>query len=255
MNNEGLVDIAKLRKNKAKANFRGKSAYRFIHGNKIIKIYASDKDNGYAPIDRDSIIDLSTYKSDTIVFPDSYLYEKKEKVGEIMNYIKADHVRVPFYNNINVNRLLVNYENAYNDITVYNNILMRDLCDVNILYSEKDGFHIIDTTEWEFSDKNTVPYNIYKFKSSLVNIILEYIDMPIIYRYDYPMIDGIIQENALKYGSVGQRYFKVLNDIVNNKCSFQELLFAYMSLYQKMYNRDLKTMNDVKEMTKILKKG
>ncbi len=255
MNNEGLVDIVKSRKNKAKADFRGKSAYCFIHGNKIIKIYANENDHGYTSLDRDTIIDLSTYKSDTIVFPDSYLYEKKEKVGEIMDYIKADHVRVPFYNNINVNRLLVNYENAYNDITVYNNILMRDLCDVNILYSEKDGFHIIDTTEWEFSDKNTIPYNIYKFKTSLINLIFEYIDIPIIYRYEYPMIDGIIRENAYKYGLVGQRYFKVLSNVINNKCSFQELLFAYMSLYEKIYNTELKTLNDVKEMTKILKKG
>ena len=85
--------------------------------------------------------------------------------------------------------------------------------------------------------------------------IFEYIDIPIIYRYEYPIIDGVIRENAYKYGPDGQRYFKVLNDVINNKCSFQELLFAYMSLYEKIYNTELKTLNDVKEMTKILKKG
>ena len=60
---QGLVDLESLRKLKNEADFRGKSAYCFIRGNKIIKIYANKFDKGYIPLDRNSICDFSKYKA------------------------------------------------------------------------------------------------------------------------------------------------------------------------------------------------
>ena len=133
MKNEGLVDLNMLRSLKRKANFHGKSAYCFIQGNKIIKIYASD--DMYDKLDGKCIPDLSKYHKKTIIFPNKYIYEDGIKAGEIMDYIPDKSLYDLMYDNILVNLFMKNYDVALRDIRKYSNILMMDLCSVNILYS------------------------------------------------------------------------------------------------------------------------
>ena len=66
--NKGLVDLKSLRKDILKADFRGKSAFCFVDGDKLIKIYARKTDRGYIYLDTDKINDFSKYSADTIVF-------------------------------------------------------------------------------------------------------------------------------------------------------------------------------------------
>ena len=42
---------------------------------------------------------------------------------------------------------------------------------------------------------------------------------------------------------------------INDEYHVIDLFYAYMNLYQKIYNQNIKNLEDMKELTKILKKG
>ena len=255
MDNKGLVDLLELRKLKNNADFRGKSAYCFIKDNKIIKVYASKNDKGFIPLDRNSICDFSKYEADTIVFPNEYIYEKGIKAGEIQKYINKESITKSLNDTTNVDLLINNFELVVSDIMTYSNVLMRDLCKVNILYSESDGFHIIDTTEWELNKFDNYFDNVGRLSLHVIRCILDYIDLSEINYYNYPMIDRRIKEFSDKFGKVGQDFYKVLFSTFHDKYNFYRFMYAYQTLYQKYYGEELKTLNDMKEFTKVIKKG
>ena len=249
-----MVDLEELRKKKAMANFRGKSAYCFIRDNKLIKVYANKQDVGFMSLDRDSICDLSKYEADTIVFPDYYLYEDGKKAGEVMDYINDLSIDVAFDDRIELIPLVENYELVIRDILTFSNLKMCDLCDVNILYSQENGFHLIDTTEWELSDEKA-RWNIKRFNTYVIKTLLEYIDVPINYCRDYCFIDKKFQKKLFKFGKPGERLYQTLDHNLNEKYSIYDLIYAYMTLYHKYYGEELKTLEETKELTKVLKKG
>ena len=148
--NRGLVNLSELRNNFDKADFKqGKSSYVFIKGDKVIKIYAKKYGDDYVPRE---VCDFSKCSADTIVFPIEYIYENGKIVGEISKYIKSKPISESFNDHVNINKLIIGYEKVIDDMYLYNNINMFDLECVNILFSNQLGFHIIDTTEWFFSD-------------------------------------------------------------------------------------------------------
>ena len=253
--NRGLVDLKELRKNMAKADFCGKSAYCFINGNKIIKLYVRPTDGGfYNCIDPTKVCDLSMFSADTIVFPEEYIYENGEIVGEISKYIRSKAINESFNNTAIIESIINGYDKVVKDLYLYNNINMVDLCFVNVLYSNKNGFHLIDTTEWYFQD-NSLKKNMYYFNMSLIDAIVIYLDMPVIYSKFYNKIDNTFLNNVEKYGSAGDRLKESIYAIMSNKYNFLRLLYAYMDTYRIHYGEDAKTLKDVNEFTKVLKKG
>ena len=255
MKNEGLVDLNKLRSLNNKADFHGKSAYCFLQGDKIIKIYASLADAKFDILDAQYIPNLSKYHNKTIVFPDSYIYENGVKAGEIMKYIPDKSLYELMYDDFLVNLFMKNYDVALKDIKKYSNILMKDLCSVNILYSNDNGFHIIDTSEWKMFDRNTVYRNTKRFNETIINYLFEYVEMPVSYRGDYPVFDETFKRNTQRFGYLGQELFNIIECNAHETYDIKELLCAYKALFQYYRDKDLKTLSDVKELTKVLKKG
>ena len=131
---------------------------------------------------------------------------------------------------------------------------MIDICYVNILYSNKNGFHIIDTTDWQFQD-NSYKINIYRFNWSLTDVTIEYANIPLLYGKCYHKVDENYYNNMAKYGNAGKRLQKNTNMIMVEKYRFLEWLYAYMEVYRIHYGEEMKTLKGVKEMTKVLKKG
>lgn len=254
MENRGLVDLKELRKNMLNANFRGKSAFCFINGDKIIKVYAKTSKNEYIPLDVDKLHDLSVFCADTIVFPDEYIYENGKKAGEILKYISDKSIDESFNDKVNLKKIIDSYEKVLCDLLLYSNLDMVDLCQVNILYSNKRGFHIIDTTEWVINN-SLVNGNLYRFNSTLIEAVMEYLEIPIIYsRYANNLNKDFIDQ-LKKYGREGKSLQKSLINLMNHNYDFLGLMFALMETSRIYNKKETETFQDIKEFTKVLKKG
>lgn len=251
--NRGLVNLEELRKNRNNADFQGKSAYCFIDGNKIIKIYATKQDDDFIPVELDKIVDFSKYKADTIVFPQEYIYENGLLVGEIMRYIRDKSIDKSFNKNARCNKIITGYEKVINDLSLYTNIDMVDLCYVNILYSNRSGFHIIDTTEWKLTD-NFYKQNLHRFNSSLIRVLVDYLEIPIVYSKYYNKIDEEFASNLKKFGIAGMKLNNNLLKLMDNHYDFLGLLYAYMDATKIFCDKDVETLKEMKEFTKVLKK-
>lgn len=250
--NRGLVNLEELRKNFDKADFKqGKSSYCFIQGDKIIKVYAKKYEKNYLPKE---ICDFSKFSADTIVFPLEYIYENGKIVGEISKYIKSKAITESFNEKANLKAIIKGYERVINDMYLYDNINMMDLCSVNILYSNRNGFHLIDTTEWNFEDY-ALRHNLYYFNMSLLDALIEYAEIPIIYSKYYNKLDDSFLNNVEKYGKSGNSLKENIFMIMSNRYHFIKFLIAYMDIYRIHYGSDAKTLEDIKEFTKVLKKG
>ena len=251
---KGLVDLAELRKMRDKAQFRGETAYCFVQGDKIIKVYATKSDRYYTPIDRSTIPDFSVYKSDTIVFPDEYICEDGIKSGEIMDFIPDEDISISFNDETEIKPLIDHYGKAITDIKAFPNMRMVDLCWPNILYSLKNGFHIIDTTPWKLMDNTTV-WNIDRFNENIVRIIFNYLKVLNPEYYDYPVMDGRFRERCLSYGIAGEELYRLIERNAFKKYNVEDLLHAYMELYLKINGIEPRNLGEIKEITKMLKKG
>ena len=253
--NKGLVDLAELRKRKNQADYEGKSSYCFKVGNKVLKIYARKEDKGFfIPLDTSKISDFSMFSADTIAFPEKYFYENGIKAGEIIPYINGKRLDNAINNGVIINFMINSYEKVIEDLFLYSNINMKDLCYVNILYSNRNGFHIIDTTEWIFED-NCMKKNKYFFDLSIINILNEYLLIPYCQHGGVLKIDNDFLNNMNKYGHAGIKLADNFILIDENKYDFLSFIFAYLDVYRIHYGEDAKTLKDVKELTKVLKKG
>lgn len=250
--NRGLVNLEELRKNFDKADFKkGKSSYCFIDGDKVIKIYTVKFGENFIP---KKVCDFSKLSADTIVFPEEYIYENGKIVGEISKYIKSKPISESFNEEAHLDAIIKGYDLVINDLYLYDNINMIDLCSVNILFSNKNGFHLIDTTEWQFQD-NALRHNIYYFNMGLVDELIEYSEIPIVYGKYYSKMDDIFCDNVEKYGKYGDALKESIYELMSNKYNFIKFLIAYMNTYRIHYGEDAKTLEDIKEFTKVLKKG
>ena len=249
MNNKGLVD--EIKESKKDYDFEGKSGFCYIMGKKIIKIYATEKTHGiFAPPDPNKICDFSNLVADTIVFPEQYIYDRGRIIGEISRYIKSQPIYKSFNGHVIIQRIIESYERVLADLRTYSNIDMQDLGITNILFSNKRGFHIIDTTDWQFKD-NSLPLNIRNFDDSLIDGVTWYADVPFINQSEMVTY----YNNLAKYGPAGQKLQNYKNMIKNRDIHFLEFLYAYMEVYRIHYAEEMKNLKDVKEMTKVLKKG
>lgn len=248
----GLVNLEELRKNFDKADFKhGKSSYCFIRGNKIIKIYASKFGENLIP---KNVCDFSKFKADTIVFPDEYIYENEKIVGEIANYIKSREVSEAFNDSAKPIRIIDSYEKVIEDMNLYQDIDMADLCYVNILYSNRLGFHIIDTTEWQLA-KNYFKVNVRRFNMALIDALVEYLEIPIIYSKYYSEVDSKYMNNIDKFGSAGKELKDSINVLMHNRYNFLQFLISYMDAYYAYSGTNAESLKDINEFTKVLKKG
>ena len=249
---KGLVDLDIYRENKEKANFRGKSAYCFLLGENILKVYAESDDFEYMGLDRSKIVDLSHYKSKLIVFPTKYIYENGVIAGEVSRYISDRALdNNAFDNDVKVLELLRNYRDAINELKKFKQIDMCDLCTCNIAYSDESGFHIYDTTEWQHG---TGDYNIHRFDSAVFRVLIDYLCFP---SYLHELIRTDIPYNVLKgyYGKLGKDFFDVITDNLMEKYCIEDFLNLYCEMYQRYYNSEMTTLNEMKNYTKILKKN
>ncbi len=254
--NKGLVDLAKLRKNKDNAIYEGKSSFGFRIGDIFVKIYARENDGlGHCPPDPMKITDFSGFHADTIVFPREYILEKGKKAGEIADFISDKRLDIAMKEDVIVIESMTdNYDKVIQDLYMFDEINMVDLCNVNILYSDSNGFHIIDTTDWYFH-KNSLSKNVYYFNSSIVRTLLDYLSVPYIGNCSYkPKYDEFIKKIS-KYGDAGKRLITSIELANNNKYNFLKLIFACQDVYRIHNGMDANTLSDVKEFTKVLKKG
>ena len=250
--NRGLVNLSKLRDNFDKADFKqGKSSYCFIDGDRVIKIYAKKYGENFIP---KNVCNLSKFNADTIVFPEEYIYENGKIVGEISKYIKSKPIDESFNDKADVNEIIRSYELVKNDLYLYDNINMADLCPVNILYSNQNGFHIIDTTEWTLQD-DSLKHNIYYFNMSLIDALIDYLEIPITYSKFYNKLSDVFLNNVEKYGQAGNELKECLFMLMSNRYNFLKFLIAYINIYKTHYGNEPKTLEDIDEFTKVLKKG
>ena len=255
--NRGLVNLNELRKQVNQADFEGKSAFCFIKRDKIIKIYARKEDKGFfIPLNPSKICDFSKYSADTIVFPDEYIYENGKKAGEILNYINSKTLYDgAFTDQDKIDLIIKSYEKVTHDLELFDNISMIDLNFVNILYSNINGFHIIDTTDWLYAD-NSFQTNLYNFNESLVRSIIKYNELTVDLIVGFlNEIDDVFYHNLARYGNAGKDLQKNFDLIKINKYNFLNLIFSYCELYRQYYGINMKTLKDMKEITKVLKKG
>ncbi len=250
--NRGMVDLKELRANFDKADFKhGKSSYCFIIGDKIYKIFAKKYGNPEMPKNQ---CDLSMYQADTIMFPLEYIYEYNQSVGEISQYIANKSIMDSFNATAIISRILESYDEVVGDLMMFPDIYMQDICGVNILFSNELGFHIIDTTDW-IKSKNMFSVNLSKFNVSLIGEIFEYTDISIIYGRFANTVDHRIKEMASKFGTAGERLKESLKLIEYRKYNFIKFIEALMYCYRIYSGNDPKTLGEIKEFVKVMKKG
>ena len=131
---------------------------------------------------------------------------------------------------------------------------MNGLCFANILYSNDKGFHIINTSEWQFGQYTSI-YNKFNFDDAVVRKIIGFLDIPVDYHNNHSSIDEKFANNCMKYGDLGNNFLNALELNLNRKYRFLDLMYLYKELYEKHYGEELKTLDDVKKYTKVLKKG
>lgn len=252
--NTGLVDLDFLRQNINNTQLNGKNGFGFKIDNKFVKVYARESDKGFFEIlDVSKIEDLSKFTAKTIVFPEKYIYENGQKAGEISRFINSKNLNLVI-DSIKIKPMIDSYEKVLEDLYLYDCINMIDLCYVNILYSNKSGFHIIDTTEWQIKN-GFLNENIRRFNSSLLAVIVDEYEIPIIRSKYYSKIDKNFYSNIAKYGKCGQRLQHVMELLLNNENYFLDFIFAFQDVYRIHYGEELEKLKEMHEMTKVLKKG
>ncbi len=251
MNTGLLVNLKELRRNFAKADFKyGKSSYCFINGDYIVKVYARKK-YGYYP---ENVCDFSKNEAKTIVFPRMYIRENGSIVAEVSKYINNDDIINSFNADAKLNVIVKGFDLVVEDFYTYQEIRMDDLCSANILFSNELGFHIIDTTDWK-ERVGSLNYNLARFNMALISVINDYLEIPVVYSVSYNKIDQDFYQNMAKFGNPGLRLQACMTLIMNNRFDFLRLLYALMDGYRVYSKQDAKTLGDVKEFVKVLRKG
>ena len=97
--------------------------------------------------------------------------------------------------------------------------------------------------------------NIKRLNEVLIRALIDYFKIPIICSRTYNEIDKDYYHNMVKYGNAGMRLQANMKLLMNDKYHFLDFLFAYMEAYRAHYSEEAKTIDDLKEFAKILKKG
>lgn len=204
----------------------GKTGYCFIRGNRIIKLYEFPKKY-------DVNYDMTKFKSERISFPLDYLYEEGRIIGEILPYYKALNIENIINLRSNIIQLASFFEEMCNEVKKFPNIAMYDIWLGNILYSNKKGMFLIDTTDWKISEKNCNEYNLKLLEESMIKLLK----------------DLVIQSENFQKGSL----LRYLFEYINNGNSLVDLLKEYREKVKNEYNCEIKSVSDVKKYMKIMK--
>lgn len=249
--NRGLVDLAKyedlieLKKENDDYSLRGVEGCCFIENDKIIKIYDIINTNN---------CDLSHFKSKRISFPIYYIVKNDHVYGEVMPYFNAKSIDTSINLDSIINDLINHYNVICQEIKKFSHILMLELVYPNILYDEKKGFYLIDTTKWYLNNGENINYrkkNISCLDRSLFLIIQELIceNKP-----NEELTDIKNYYEKIKKSAIGKKFLKLYElGLREIEFHFLELMEAYKKIVQIYYNDELKTINDMKKYTKIMK--
>ena len=255
--NRGLVNLDELRKRFANGeyDFIGNTAYCFLEGNKVIKVYANKKDKSmheFVYVDPKNICDLSRYEAETIVFPDEYIYEKKLPAAEVSTYQECKKISEAFTDETSVVEITDNFGYVDRDVRSFPNIVMNDLCWENILYSSKLGYRIIDTTPWELAN-GACSFNINTLNRIVTNTVIKKLEIP--ENNIFNKTSRMFYRNLNKFGNPGQRLKDNLRLILHDQYNFIDFITFLNDAYRVYSSTDAKTLGDVKEFVKVIKKG
>ena len=231
-------EIKIKRKNNDKS-LSGSTGSCIVHGDKIIKMY-------YTPQSIYNIVDLSGYNSERISFPLKYLKRRKYYYGEIMPYFQIDNVLNALEYNGNIDKLIYNYQQIVEEIKKFSNLLMVDLCYLNILYDEDKGFYLIDVTEWQDDVDSLYGKSLFENNVDDLNESLFYCIWKIVFnKTDDPL--------WIKY-IFGERVYDAFIESLQVKCDFLKFMDIFREDTLKRYNLMLNNIEDMKKSVKILKK-
>lgn len=226
-------------------NLFGTDADCYVENDEIFKLYKRFKS-------RKNMYDFSQFVSPMITFPKYYLLDENisDKVlGEVMPYIPKLAMYQVLNKDSSIERFIINYMNLLEEFKKFRQIQMVDLVAPNILYDDT-GFTIIDTTDWKINSKDNYLYN----KNMLDDAINEFLVCEVYNVYGIiDNKDSPLTCNLQKRGTNGQKLLALLRLSYENISHIMEI----MELYQKLsYNEygELKTLGDIGEYTKILKK-
>ena len=240
---EFLVDFDKLGN-----ELCGSQGFCLIKDNFIRKIYFKPRTIKY---------DLSKYKSSKNSFPLIYLYDVMEPdsekaIGELMEYFPKESIKWTLNGNVEIDNLIKHYYEIMMEIRKYYQINMYDLCEPNLLYEEKTGFSIIDTANWTINEDDNNPINKERLNRSLSNVLYD----DILGITPINITDLNIYCNLKKYGKLGLDLYKILfSSIMDDEHHFIEMLELYREIFKNGDLGPVKTIKDIENYTKILKKG
>lgn len=246
-NKRVYVDYLKLRRDfDILKDINGSQGFCYIKGDKIYKIYYDYLEKEY---------DFSIFKSPNISFPINYLYDKNNKglnkiVGEIMPYFDKKDISKSISSDTLLSDIRRHSLDIIKEINNFSNIQMNDLCWLNLLYNE-DGFSIIDTTSWIITEEDVSKYNIRKFYGCLAwKIVFEMLDI-----HQNILIDKDFRDNLLKFGDIGKDLMRVMLATVNGDYQVLPMIDLYQEIALKDDFSEIKTIDDMENYTKKLKKG
>ncbi len=226
---------------------RGCTGYCFIEDKEIIKIYLN-------PIIDENICDMSNNKSDRIAFPKFYVKKRNMYYAEVMDYILCPKF---FYalagNSTFLEKLFDNYQVMVNEIKRFPNIYMSDLdFHGNVLYQDKNGFYLIDTTKWRYDDyPHMERENIKMFNKALFDALKLYLYGDIddrVFQYE-------IQEmyQGIKTLNEGKELLEIMGSSLKGEYDIISFLKAYVNVVRIYCNGHIETTENMQKYVKILK--
>ena len=248
----GVSDLLKYQNeierktNECDFSLRGNDGFCFIEGDLIVKVYNS-------PIIEQKMCDFSKYQSERIAFPFYYIKKGKRYYGEVMPYYPYQPIERSINENTDVNSLLVNYYQMVEELKKYPNIHMQDVDGYqNILYDEQKGIFFIDTLSWEDLEwTGQDKYNTKKLDKALFYVINNMVNSE-----DNDLV--LLKELKEKYKMIrdtnlGKEFLAILESNLRYNYRFLDYLNCYREIIKKEFDYEVKTLEDVKKYTKIMK--
>ena len=229
-------------------NLAGVQGFCRVKRDIIQKIYYKKREKKY---------DFTKYRSSKIAFPINYLYDyrnfsNKYIVGEEMVYFPKREITDSIDSKTKIEDLIRNYYEIVQEIRKYKEISMNDLCSPNILYDSKSGFSLIDTTSWIIDEtKDFSEYNIRKLEFELCDILLD----SVLFIRESTLTNPIFYHNLMRYGEDGKKLLNALRSTLDDDYQLIDILSLYRFISLKYGLKPIKTLEDMENYTKKLKKG
>ncbi len=248
MEKKVLVDYKKLLnfyRDYYKGCLTGAEGFCLVNKGQLRKIY-------FEPRDERCRTDLSQFKSSFIVFPQYYLYDKvkpDQVVGEVQKYVRKEELRISLNDEVLIEKLIKNYKALLEELKIYRQILMDDIFTGNVLYNDKDGFNLIDTTNWSVTGNDNYQDNKFNLDDSIIEVILS--DILEITQFSFCNLSFV---NGLKkLGDYGMQLSEVINANLSKDYHVIEFLQLCQLLGNKMDVYFENSLYDVKKCVKLLK--